>query len=84
MYRIKGTQLPVPKICLPILTPDRIKTRQNGRRVKGPDEPMFTITAQDRHGVAIKEATTQGFDMAYPGDSVNYSVPLTRQLVEDV
>jgi len=75
VYRIKGSQLPIPKICLPILTPDRIKTRQNGRRVKGPDEPMFTITAQDRHGVAIKEATTQGFDMAYPGDSVNYSVP---------
>lgn len=25
--------------------------RQNGRRVKDPDEPMFTLTAQDRHGV---------------------------------
>ncbi len=80
VYHIKGlsptlTQPPVPKICLPVLTPDRIEKRQNGRRVKGPDEPMFTITAQDRHGVAIKEATTKGYDIAYPGDSVNFSVP---------
>lgn len=36
---------------------------------------MFTLTSQDRHGVAIKEATIQGFDIAYPGDSINYSVP---------
>lgn len=34
-----------------ILRPDREKTRQNGRRMKEPEEPMFTLTAQDRHGV---------------------------------
>jgi DNA (cytosine-5)-methyltransferase 1 len=34
-----------------ILTPDRETVRQKGRRVKEPNEPMFTITAQDRHGV---------------------------------
>ena len=34
-----------------ILTPDRETVRQQGRRIKEPDEPMFTITAQDRHGV---------------------------------
>ena len=34
-----------------ILRPDREKTRQNGRRMKQPEEPMFTLTAQDRHGV---------------------------------
>lgn len=34
-----------------ILTPDREKVRQQGRRIKEPNEPMFTITAQDRHGV---------------------------------
>lgn len=28
-----------------ILTPDREKVRQQGRRIKEPDEPMFTITA---------------------------------------
>ena len=34
-----------------ILTPDRETVRQQGRRVKEPDEAMFTITAQDRHGI---------------------------------
>jgi DNA (cytosine-5)-methyltransferase 1 len=34
-----------------ILTPERAKARQNGRRMKEPEEPMFTITAADRHGV---------------------------------
>lgn len=83
VYHVKGrspivTQPPVQKICLPILTPDRVEKRQNGRRVKGPNEPMFTITAQDRHGVAIKESTTKGYEMATPGDSVNYSVPTSK------
>ncbi|MDP4159797.1 MAG: DNA cytosine methyltransferase [Bacillota bacterium] len=35
------------------LTPDRIEKRQNGRRFKKPGEPMFTLTKQDIHGVAI-------------------------------
>lgn len=34
-------------------TPDREEKRQNGRRFKEPGEPMFTLTAQDKHGVAI-------------------------------
>lgn len=34
-----------------VLTPAREKVRQNGRRMKEPEEPMFTITATDRHGV---------------------------------
>lgn len=37
----------------PVLTPDREKIRQNGRRMKDPGEPMFTLTAQDKHGIAI-------------------------------
>lgn len=39
--------------AVPVLTPDRIVKRQNGRRFKEKDEPMFTLTGQDRHGVAI-------------------------------
>lgn len=35
----------------PVLTPDRINKRQNGRRMKNNDEPSFTLTAQDKHGV---------------------------------
>ena len=34
-----------------ILTPEKAKVRQNGRRMKEPDEAMFTLTATDRHGV---------------------------------
>ena len=34
-----------------IISPQKETVRQNGRRVKEPDEPMFTITATDRHGV---------------------------------
>lgn len=37
-----------------ILTPDREKVRQQGRRMKEPNEEMFTITAQDRHGIYHK------------------------------
>ena len=36
-----------------VLTPDREEKRKNGRRMKDEGEPMFTLTAQDRHGVAI-------------------------------
>lgn len=41
------------KIAIPVLTPDRAEKRQNGRRFKDDGEPMFTLTSQDRHGVAI-------------------------------
>lgn len=40
-----------PKIAIPVLTPDRVNKRQNGRRFENNGEPMFTLTAQDRHGV---------------------------------
>lgn len=42
-----------PSIAFPVLTPDRTEKRQNGRRFKENGEPMFTLTAQDKHGVAI-------------------------------
>ena len=63
------------KFVQPVLTPDRIKKRQNGRRFKEDGEPMFTLTAQDRHGIAIREATKKGYTVAEPGDSVNISFP---------
>ena len=42
-----------PKVAVPVLTPDRANKRQNGRRFKNNGEPMFTLTGQDRHGVAV-------------------------------
>lgn len=41
------------QVACAVLTPDRAEKRQNGRRIKEPGEPSFTLTAQDRHGVAI-------------------------------
>jgi DNA (cytosine-5)-methyltransferase 1 len=37
----------------PVLTPDRETKRQNGRRFKDDGEESFTLTAQDRHGIAV-------------------------------
>lgn len=42
----------VSGVANPVLTPDRAEKRQNGRRFKEDGEPMFTLTSQDRHGVA--------------------------------
>ena len=40
-------------IAIPVLTPARAEKRQNGRRCKEIGEEMFTLTAQDQHGIAI-------------------------------
>ena len=61
-----------------VLTPDRAEKHQNGRRMKENGEPMFTLTAQDRHGIAIKEATKQGYTFANVGDSVNLAQPTSE------
>lgn len=40
-------------VAIPVITPERANKRQNGRRFKENGESAFTLTAQDRHGVAI-------------------------------
>ncbi len=45
--------------CCAVLTPDREEKRQNGRRMKAPGEPSFTLTAQDRHGVALVDGNVR-------------------------
>lgn len=67
-----------PKVVVPVLTPDRVNKRQNGRRFKENGEPMFTLTSQDRHGIAIKEPTKKGYAEAMEGDSVNTSFPNSK------
>ena len=37
-----------------VLTPGRNEKRQHGRRMKEDGEPMFTLTGQDIHGVALE------------------------------
>lgn len=41
------------RVAIPVLTPERGTKRQNGRRFKEDGEEAFTLTGQDRHGVAI-------------------------------
>ena len=74
---INNHKCEISGVAIPVLTPDRVEKRQNGRRFKENGDPMFTLTAQDRHGVGIKikEATKQGYSMAHEGDSINFSVP---------
>lgn len=69
----------MPKIAVPCLTPDRINKRQNGRRFKNNNDPMFTLTGQDRHGVLIKTATKSGYEFAAANrDSINLSFPNSK------
>ena len=41
------------KIAIPVLTPDRTDKRKNVRTFKSDGEPMFNLTAQDKHGILI-------------------------------
>ncbi|WP_456264538.1 hypothetical protein [Listeria innocua] len=71
VYNVEGTSPALntmtgggrePKIAIPVLTPGR--------------EEMFTLTAQDIHGVLIpiREATKRGYSLAKPFDSVNLAM----------
>ena len=79
MATLTATDYHEPKqVAIPVLTPNRVEKRQNGRRFKTNGEPMFTLTAQDQHGILlqdkklkIREATTKGYAEAKVGDSVN-------------
>lgn len=42
------------RVAIPVLTPERANKRQNGRRFKEDGEEAFTLTSQDRHGVAVE------------------------------
>lgn len=66
------------QIAVPVLTPDRVNKRQNGRRFKKDGEPMFTLTSQDKHGIAVREANKKGYTIAEKGDSVNTSYPSSK------
>ena len=38
----------------------------------------FSLTSQDKHGIAVREATKQGYAIAEQGDSVNVSYPSSK------
>lgn len=47
------------KVCVPVLTPDRVNKRQHGRRFKDNGDEAFTLTSEDRHEVMI---SVEGFN----------------------
>ena len=69
-----------PKVAIPVLTPERAEKRQNGRRFKENGEPMFTLTGQDRHGVAVEVVRSEcavnenGIYVQFPNGVVCYAV----------
>ena len=70
-----GNHSDMDLIVQAVIDVNREKKTMNGRRIKENNEPMFTLTAQDRHGVMISEATKKGYDIATQGDSINLAVP---------
>ncbi len=51
----------------PVLTPERTNKRQNGRRIKNAEDPMFTLTGQDRHGVLVETEIIDESDRSIDG-----------------
>ena len=48
-----GNHSDMDLIVQPVLTPNRLEKRQNGRRFKENGEPMFNFEGQDVHGIAM-------------------------------
>jgi DNA (cytosine-5)-methyltransferase 1 len=66
----------VSGVAIPVLTHDRSEKRQNGRRFKDDSEPMFTLTSQDRHGVAntLDTSCNQGIFVKVSDELTVYAV----------
>lgn len=67
----KGVSKSRGGLAIPVMTPDRPNKRQNGRRFKENGDEMFTLTAQDRQGVMVREAASKGYAIAGEGDAIN-------------
>lgn len=61
------------RVAIPVLTPDRAYKRQNGRRFKEDGEESFTLTAQDRHGVAVSVVPMElsGYELSEAGSEAH-------------
>lgn len=74
--------------AIPVLTPDRIEKRQNGRRFKTDGEPMFTLNTQDKHGVydgnSIRKLTPLECErlMSWPDDWTRWGINEKGEKVE--
>lgn len=53
--------------CHACIAPDYVTKKQHGPRAKAEDEPMFTLTVQNLHGIIIREDAEAGGDVQAPG-----------------
>jgi DNA (cytosine-5)-methyltransferase 1 len=76
------------KIAIPVLTPNRMEKRQNGRRFKENGEPAFTLTRQDTHGIfdgkTIRTLTPLECErlMGWPDNWTRYGIDAEGNTVE--
>jgi DNA (cytosine-5)-methyltransferase 1 len=86
-YRYTGGYQDV-KIAIPVITPNRMEKRQNGRRFKENGESAFTLTRQDRHGIfdgkTIRTLTPLECErlMGWPDDWTRYGIDAEGNTVE--
>jgi len=86
-YVVEG-KLNAQKIAIPVLTPERMEKRQNGRRFKENGEPSFTITRQDRQGIfdgkIIRTLTPLECErlMGWPDDWTKWGIDEKGNIVE--
>ena len=77
-----------PIISIPVLSPDRLEKRQNGRRFKENGEPFFTLTAQDKHGIyngeIIRRLTPTECERLqdYPDNWTKYGIDSTGEEIK--
>lgn len=62
------------KVAIPVLTPDRMNKRQNGRRMKENGDDEFTLTAQDLHEVGVDEHREEIATIYYPKENCNIAI----------
>jgi DNA (cytosine-5)-methyltransferase 1 len=76
------------KIAIPVLTPNRMEKRQNGRRFKENGESAFTLTRQDGHGIfdgkTIRTLTPLECErlMGWPDNWTRYGIDAEGNTVE--
>lgn len=68
---------PIAAVAIPVMTPEKENKRANGRRFKENEEPSFTLTTIDRHGVAIG---VNPIASVYINESENFSAPFMKDI----
>lgn len=72
-------------IVKPVLTPNRLEKRQNGRRFKEDGEDAFTLSCQDQHGVMINNNIRRLTEIecerlqGFPDDWTKYGIYTDKQ-----